>query len=163
MKSLIAVTLTVCAFSSPANAVFKCEVDGKITFSQTRCAPTAETIQIKTHTPSAESAEHAASRADAIKAQLDKNQTQRETRRIRAKIRTLETDVERYQKLQDMEIDVLQKKKSRANNNLAGATWEQSISQEMQAVVQNYSTKINTARDQIKRLQKRLDEMQASN
>ncbi len=163
MKPLITVTLAVCAFSSPAHAVFKCEVDGKITFSQTRCAPTAETIQVKTHIPSAESAEHAASRADAIKAELDKTQAQRELRRIRTQIRALEADVARYQKRQDNEIAALREKKLHANNNLAGATWEQSISQEMQAVVQNYTSKINTARDQIKHLQKRLDEVQASN
>ena len=36
------------------------------------------------------------------------------------------------------EMDALRAQKARANNNLAGATWEQSLSTEMQAVASRY-------------------------
>ena len=36
------------------------------------------------------------------------------------------------------EMDALRAQKARANNNLAGATWEQSLSTEMQAVAARY-------------------------
>ena len=46
------------------------------------------------------------------------------------------------------ELDALKTKKKQANNNLAGATWEASISQEMLVVTQRYQMKATA--DQLK-------------
>ncbi|SEG07299.1 hypothetical protein SAMN05216242_11576, partial [Thauera chlorobenzoica] len=47
----------------------------------------------------------------------------------------------------------LRNKKDRANNNLAGAMWEQSISEEMNATVARYDLRMRGIRDEIKRLE----------
>ena len=47
------------------------------------------------------------------------------------------------------QIANLQRKKQYANNNLAGATWEQSISDEMSAVSQKYDALIRNDQSQI--------------
>ena len=46
----------------------------------------------------------------------------------------------------------LRAKKTRANNNLAGATWEQSISDEMQAVAAEYDMKLRKATKELDEL-----------
>lgn len=51
------------------------------------------------------------------------------------------------------ELDVLRSKKAMANNNLAGATWEQSISAEMSAVVSRYDARIRSLEGEVARLQ----------
>ena len=51
------------------------------------------------------------------------------------------------------ELAALRAKKAHANNNLAGAMWEQSISQEMSAVVARYDVRIRAIRGEIERLQ----------
>lgn len=48
----------------------------------------------------------------------------------------------------------LREKKGRARNNLAGATWEQSISDEMQAVAAAHTTRVGMA-------QRELEDMRA--
>gem|GEM_PF-785867 len=50
------------------------------------------------------------------------------------------------------EIATLQAKKSYARNNLAGATWEQSISSEMQALTQKYKTMNDVDFEKLKQL-----------
>lgn len=50
------------------------------------------------------------------------------------------------------ELDILRAKKGYAANNLAGATWEQSISTEMQAVTQKHKTMNDLDQARIKQL-----------
>lgn len=54
----------------------------------------------------------------------------------------------------DAELAALRDKKSYANNNLAGAAWQQSLSTEMEAAVGKYQAKIKTAQDAIDALRK---------
>ena len=60
-----------------------------------------------------------------------------------------ERAIDRYQKQMSSELAALRARKARANNNLAGATWEQSISSEMQAVSDKYANLIDVERDRI--------------
>lgn len=53
-------------------------------------------------------------------------------------IASLERTVAERNTQMAQEIDQLRQRKSLARNNLAGATWEQSLSSEMQAVTQKY-------------------------
>lgn len=68
----------------------------------------------------------------------------------------LERQIERYQKDMDAELAALRNAKDAAANNLAGATWEQSLSTEMQAVTTKYQTKIKIAQDKIATLREEL-------
>ncbi len=71
-------------------------------------------------------------------------------RRLEEKARSIDNLEGQISSLQDIinrrntqmtaELAALQNKKAYARNNLAGATWEQSISSEMQAVTQKYKT-----------------------
>lgn len=54
----------------------------------------------------------------------------------------------------EAEQAALRAKKERARNNLAGATWEQSISDEMQAVAAAHNTRVSIA-------QRELEDMRA--
>jgi hypothetical protein len=56
----------------------------------------------------------------------------------------------------------MRRKKGLANNNLAGATWEQSISSEMQAIVQKYKTKNDIDIERLRVLRVELDRLRAS-
>lgn len=52
----------------------------------------------------------------------------------------------------DARIAQLQSSKRLANNNLAGATWQNSLSAEMEAVAQQYETSISSAQTEKSRL-----------
>lgn len=54
--------------------------------------------------------------------------------------------------LMEREMAGLRSKKASANNNLAGATWEQSISVEMQAVAQKYRALNDISAERIRAL-----------
>lgn len=56
----------------------------------------------------------------------------------------------------------LSKRKTYANNNLAGATWEQSISTEMQAKATLCDAKIRDARSLVDRLEKEMGDLQSA-
>lgn len=60
------------------------------------------------------------------------------------------------------ELAELRRKKGLANNNLAGATWEQSISSEMQAIVQKYKTMNDIDIERLRVLRVELDRLRSS-
>ena len=75
---------------------------------------------------------------------------------LKRDIRKSELAIERYQGRMTAEMAALRSRKVRANNNLAGATWEQSISAEMQAVSDKYGNLIDVERDRLGVLRKEL-------
>ncbi|WP_297533461.1 hypothetical protein [Thalassolituus sp.] len=68
---------------------------------------------------------------------------------LKRDIKKGERAIDRYQKQMSGELAALRARKARANNNLAGATWEQSISAEMQAVSDKYGNLIGVERDRL--------------
>lgn len=66
------------------------------------------------------------------------------------KIKNIQNQISSEQARLENELQALRNKKGRANNNLAGATWEQSISSEMQAAATQSQSRIAD-------LQRRLD------
>lgn len=64
--------------------------------------------------------------------------------------------------LMEQELAALRAKKMQANNNLAGATWEQSISTEMSVVVEKYKAQKESDGERLKAMNaelRRLKEM----
>ena len=59
-------------------------------------------------------------------------------------MRKTENKITQYQQQMHGELSALRNKKRFANNNLAGAQWETSISNEMQAVTTKYNSLIST-------------------
>jgi ubiquinone biosynthesis protein UbiJ len=57
-------------------------------------------------------------------------------------------------------ITALRYKKRQARNNLAGATWEQSISVEMDAISNQYNSRIDSLREEVDRLVEKKNRLQ---
>ena len=161
IRIAFAVSLT-CFIAFPASAeMFKCLEDGKTVFQDRPCSGAGTAISVtpanRTTTPGSEGGKPQAEPSSITKL---RNHTQsmeldRRQREIAYAIRDSEQEIDGYRAQMDRELAALQYKKSQANNNLAGATWEQSISTEMQAVSEKYRTKIQIARDRIVDLRQR--------
>ena len=89
------------------------------------------------------------------------NALERERRltEIDREIKRLEGRIVDHRSEMGSEMDSLRRKKQFANNKLAGATWEQSISDEMNAVVQKYDALIRNDQNQIERLHTDADQL----
>lgn len=150
MKGTIAATaIAAMLTASPAAAIYKCLVEGETVFSQTPCAPDAQPVAVKIHRPSDDEARRAAERAEWTERQSATLRSERKGRAAAIEIESLERQINVYQQDMEKELSSLREKKASANNNLAGATWEQAQAVEMQAVVDRYNTKIEIARSKI--------------
>ena len=84
---------------------------------------------------------------------------ERKQREIDYAVDELESRIRQYQFDMQRELTQLRHKKDYAANNLAGATYEQSISEEMQVVADRYRVDIELARDRMAELRKEAAEL----
>lgn len=147
-------TLALTALPLSAAEVYKCtDSKGRLTFSQMPCGKDAEKATIEAHDPIGSVTTDSA-QLNALKA----------SNRHRDLVRDIAAEndlITRYQRQMDNELETLRRKKRMANNNLAGAQWEQSISAEMSAVVERYNAKIAAANARIERLEREKASLQA--
>lgn len=140
--------------------VYKCKEGATTVFSAMPCEPNARAIDVRPASgasrveapaggarPGVES--RAGSPGERMRRQADAMQYERELKEVLAQRERLVRD-------RDDELDALRRKKFMANNNLAGATWLQSISAEMQVVSDNYAQKIRDVDALILRYKTRL-------
>ena len=123
--------------------VYRCEApDGRAVFSQTPCAHDAQKVEVRAIAPDA-----------ANRARMDEQtrQTAASTRH-QVEIHRLEREARRLELERDRAVAELDARRSRAANNLAGATWLQSLAQERQAVYAHYDPQIQATRSEIARL-----------
>lgn len=149
-KSLVLCCLLV---ALPAAAqVNKCVVDGKVVYQAAPCKTgTQKAVIMPRHDIAEDDAKMAREKfleADGARKQRDKKAS------VDDQIAWNERQIAEYQKAMDAELAALKASKTQAANNLAGATYEQSISTEMQAVTAKYQTKIQAAQEKIKSLRK---------
>jgi len=152
---LIVTLIIYAAFSFHAHAgVYKCVIEGKTAFSGKPCGGNAEEIKIRASKSSDQSAElsKGAHRSSSQKTkvaflEMDVSSNKRKISKSERKIVSLNRGL-------NAEVSRLRRKKKRASNNLAGATWEESISTEIAAVVEKYKVRVATE-------QARLDSYQA--
>lgn len=143
IRCALIITVTLACAAASAD-VYKCKKDGKTVFSDQPCSQGAEKINVKPATGHAD----AVSEADAVaasKAFVEKTNTSTKRNALDADIERAQNRITSLQESRDRELAALREKKQRANNNLAGAVWEQSISNEMIAVNETYSSKISSA------------------
>lgn len=159
MRTAIIATILCVATTTATAGVYRCERNGKTVFSDKPCGTAAEEIEVETYTPSAEDAAHTKARRQETAEYLEAKEKERERTQLRRKIASLRGDIKGYEANMDAELAALRNKKKRANNNLAGATWEGSISEEMKAVTLRYQSKIDNARERIRGLEKRLEDL----
>ncbi len=148
------VTLTLLLASAVVKAnVYKCEIDGVMTFSQIPCADDAEVTHYATKELPAPGqqegelypAENATATMDRLRGTLRKRDIQQEIIRLEA---------ERVRKIAERNAKIAQLRSAKlyAANNLAGAVLEDSISGEMTAVVTQYDTDVRMIETEINRL-----------
>ena len=143
IRCTLILTVTLACAAASAD-VYKCKKDGKTVFSDQPCSQGAEKISVKPATGHAD----AVSEADAVAASksfVEKTNTSTKRNALDADIERAQNRITSLQESRDRELAALREKKQRANNNLAGAVWEQSISNEMIAVNETYSSKISSA------------------
>lgn len=171
LQTLAAVALLLAA-STPAWAIYKCDDGtGKQVFQDRPCATgKSSTVEVRPasgHAPKPASAASAPMAADPGTAPAAKPMTEAErinaqTDRMRKSGRLKDINelylggaydnIQRVQAKCRKEMDALSLKKTSAMNNLAGATWEQSISAEMQAVATRCQAEQQTAQNELERL-----------
>lgn len=163
MKTLIKPLALAAAFLavSPAWAVNKCTgPDGSVVFQDAPCAGKGGAITVRPASGAARAAAPAQSEPDAAPAGKPQTEAQRiearvaesqkERRRIELEARLVpdaEGAIHRHRAACDRDLRALQAKKSLANNNLAGATWEGSISGEMTALAARCDTRNRELRE----------------
>jgi len=141
--------------TSPAGAVNKCVNEhGQVVYQSASC-PTASKgseITLQKATPAPVVSPANAEELKRIQQTANAMERERKLKEIDREIGDAEGLIADYRQAMSNELSALQQKKQRANNNLAGATWEQSISAEMSAVSQKYDALIRTEQTRIERL-----------
>ncbi|EHR39590.1 DUF4124 domain-containing protein [Alishewanella jeotgali] len=146
--------------------VYKCEVDGVVTYSQQPCADNAELTQYSTENsvqsdpPQANDSATQTARptqpAANHEAELARINESIRKRNINTEITRLTAERNRKMRERDQKMAQLRRTKQSAANNLAGATWEESLSKEMSAVAMQYDTDIRSLDNRIDRLREDL-------
>lgn len=149
--------------------VYKCKEGATTVFSAMPCAVGARPIEVKPASgasrPPAVAKDSdpvaAAPPPDAGKG-MSAPRTLSQRADEAARRRILDDDIWRKQREIDalteehrVRQDQLSRKKTRANNNLAGAVWEQSISDEMQAVAAEYDMRLRKANQELNEIKAR--------
>lgn len=141
------------AFSALASAnVYKCDIDGVITYSQIPCNHDAQITEYTTEQLSSTSQPQTNQSAAEAKATMDRLSESIKKRDLRIAINRLKSDKARLQSQRDNKIAKLKSAKRSANNNLAGAVWEDSLSEEMAAIAVQYDTGVRAVDVEIDRL-----------
>ncbi len=150
---LSAVVLTL--ITAPAAAVNKCVDDaGKVVYQSAPCPATAKgsEITLQKAPPAPVTSPADAEELQRIQQTASAMERERRLKEIDREMGSAEGLIADYRQKMNSELSALQQKKQLANNNLAGATWEQSISAEMSAVTQKYDTLIRNQQTRIERL-----------
>lgn len=144
------VLLSCALMSAPAVAINKCVApDGRTIYQAAPCAGEAKASEIAVQKAPPSTTIPIDTQAEIKQLQQRAAKAERER-----KIKELEAGNSRYRQSMTDELDALRNRKRFANNNLAGATWEQSLSDEMNAVTSKYDTLIRDNQTEIDRLRK---------
>lgn len=150
----------------PAAAVNKCTgPDGKLVFQDAPCLGKGETLTVRpasgtgrerladTSRPDAEG-EKSLTEAQRIERQIAESQKARRLQDLEVRlVFNAQNAIEQHRQACDREMEALRVSKRRANNNLAGATWEGAISGEMTAIATRCDTRNRELRNDADRLQ----------
>ncbi len=148
--------------TSPVLAINKCVDDvGKVVYQSAPCPATAKgseiTLQKAPPVPVASPVD--AEELKRIQQTANAMERERKLKEINRAISDTEELITDYRQAMNSELSALQQKKQLAQNNLAGATWEQSISAEMSSVTQKYDALIRDQQTRIERLRADADQL----
>jgi chromosome segregation ATPase len=132
--------------------IYKCNSGGKLVFSDRPCGDNAEQIEM----PNVPQVGGALSNPSA-----DGFLQHREAKHIESKITQLERKKEELRRAMDRDMAEWERKRARANNNLAGATWESSLAKEAEVKMTRYQSEIDQIDREIDRLRDERDRVLA--
>lgn len=137
-------------------AVNKCTgADGRVTFQDAPCTGQGERIVVKPATGDAPAlAQGPSAEGVRLQQQLEKAQAERRRTELEIALPRAYEEQSRHSAACDQELGALRERKAMANNNLAGATWQQSLSTEMTAVASRCDTRNKTMGANIEALRK---------
>ena len=169
LSTTIVLMLFVVPCASQAE-MYKCSENGVTSFQERPCKGAGGAIAVRpasgygnqqvTPQPAANTSS-ASSSPQNENERLSQMQRERRLREMSYDIADAEREIKLLETAMETELASLNEKKGRANNNLAGATWEQSISSEMQVVADKYRLKIATAQARLDSLRKERESLKS--
>ena len=156
----LAVIAAAVALAPAAQAINKCVgADGRVSYSDAPCEGAARNTVLTPNSAGPGSGGAAAGASDGDK--LKALQAARREKDIEYELEQIDSDISVYRHNMDQDIERVRHRKKGAANNLAGATYEQSISTEMQAIVASYDAKIKLKQSQAEVLRSELNALRA--
>lgn len=162
------IPLMLICLSQPANAaLYKCEKDGNITFSDKPCSGQLQDItdQHSNSIPKRNtSSSSAASRAEKSRKLTDEMRASRIKRQVNRQIKALETEIDDSKKARDAELQALEVQQQSIghgddddfDDELLTMELKKNISDKMNDVKKSYSSEIEALNNKINSLRKKL-------
>lgn len=149
--------LSVCLLSGFASysAIYKCEIDGVLTFSDTPCSDKYEKIEVSPQVIKKRPQSGVKQSTDSTDNYVKSRQLKREIDKVKARIKKLQKDM-------DAEINEVKNMTVRTANNLYGATRSEALALEMNAITERYKSSIELEQGNLERLQKELNKLNNS-
>lgn len=152
--------------ATPVWAINKCKgPDGKFVFQDAPCQGQGEKIEVKPASGPAKPYAAPAAPGRAVSQESREGafgeSWQRRTYLENRGITDARSAIDRHQRNCEAQQAELANRKRLANNNVAGATWEQSISTEMQAAAAICDSRARELRAQLESMEKELRDLQA--
>ncbi len=152
----IVIALLFCGQNNAFAQMYRCQENGRTFYTDRPCdgsaSPTTNTEPRQDRIQKLK--EHLSAQQDEQKAKEDKyNATKLEIKYLDLidQQNALEKQLTKERNLLQKELDALRHKKEYANNNLAGAVWENSISKEMEAVTAQHTEKIEYTKEKLEK------------
>jgi hypothetical protein len=162
-----AALLALLALPLAASAQYKCvDAAGRVAFQQTPCAAQEkqQPLKLRADAPTAPATQAAVTPSGAVDQaasadarMLRKMQGERRVVDLERAVQATEFNIASRNVQMQNEFAALRRMKSSANNNLAGATYSQSLSTEMQAVTAKYKALNDVDQERLKTLRTDLD------
>lgn len=156
--------------AAPSWAIYKCTEEGRTVFQEQACAD-GRGVRIDVRPASGagpdggQPAAQTRGQTEADRLNALTAQSQRDRRIVTLDARLIpdaQSAIDRKRYNCDQEMTALKNRKMTARNNLAGATWEQSLSTEMTAVATRCDTELRLLQDDLSRYQQEASELKRS-
>lgn len=148
MLKRIVLSIALIAPAVSSAAVYQCKVNGQTVFSDQPCGDDAKKIEVR------------APKSQGSSMVSDGSARFMRARELQREIRALEREKSNAEMRLDRAMASWQSRKRRANNNLAGATWEKALAEEAEVNRKRYQSEIDRIE---KRLELKREELAAVN
>ena len=161
IRSLVVVAVYSLAISFAHAEIFKCVEGGKTVFSQQPCGNGSVTVKPRFVEVSPEAVEERKAATKQIQGSSSGIDREHRMMEIDRQLLDLDNEESQIQQARIAELKKLELTGRFANNNLAGATWQQSLAMEMQAVNGKYDSALGLISSRREALIRERDKLQA--